>query len=160
MAEIIPVGMAETKTAQSPCLLAAYGIGSCLVVTLYDQKSKIGGMAHIMLPESRNMSQEGINVRKFADTSVKDLYLQMLMLGCDRYGLVAKMFGGSQMFPPVEGVVSIGKKNVAVALKELDKLKICVAASDTGGSKGRSIIFDLDNGIVNLSVLGEKTREL
>jgi len=42
--------MGEIMVAESPNLLRAVGIGSCIAVTLYDRDTTIGGLAHIVLP--------------------------------------------------------------------------------------------------------------
>ena len=52
MPSVIPVGMSQLKTAKSPELLAVYGIGSCIILSIYDAARQIGGLAHIMLPDS------------------------------------------------------------------------------------------------------------
>jgi len=49
--KIIKVGLAEVKTAQKPHMLATPSVGSCVVVTLYDELKGIGSLAH--RPESQ-----------------------------------------------------------------------------------------------------------
>ena len=49
-------GIGEMKIAHNPGLLIVTGIGSCIALVLYDKYVKVGGIAHIMLPDSRNLS--------------------------------------------------------------------------------------------------------
>ena len=52
MADLIKVGMADYKDGRSPSTLISYGLGSCIGVSLYDPVKKVGGLLHIMLPDS------------------------------------------------------------------------------------------------------------
>ncbi len=44
------VSIAQTRVARAPVILKAYGLGSCIAVSLYDPGSGIGGMGHMLLP--------------------------------------------------------------------------------------------------------------
>ncbi len=52
MSELIKVGMADYKVGRHPANLITYGLGSCVGIAMYDSSAKIGGLAHIMLPDS------------------------------------------------------------------------------------------------------------
>ncbi|MCR4947175.1 MAG: chemotaxis protein CheD, partial [Lachnospiraceae bacterium] len=53
MGDIIKVGMADLKVAgTSDDVLITLGLGSCIGIALYDPTIKLGGLAHIMLPDS------------------------------------------------------------------------------------------------------------
>jgi len=153
--------MAELKIARSPEQLVVYGIGSCVIVSLYDPKSKSGGLAHVMLPDSTGIDPKVINPVKFADTAVPALYETLTGSGAFKSSLVAKIVGGSEMFPPTEDFENnIGRDNTEAVKKALKKLNLPLIAEDTGGRRGRSIEFDLESGIIRLSILGEELREI
>jgi chemotaxis protein CheD len=161
MSDFIPVGMGELKIARHPSSLVVYGIGSCVILALYDKKNKIGGFSHVMLPDSSGIDKEKLNPAKFADTAVPLLYQKMGEEGALKSMLVAKLIGGAEMFPPTEDFSSnIGKENVEAVKRALQSLQIPIEAEDTGGSRGRSIEFDLETGVVKLSILGQETKEL
>jgi len=63
---------------------------------------------------------------------------------------VAKIFGGAQIFFSNQNSVipDIGKMNVEMVKKLLNSYKIPIIAEEVGGTKGRTIIFDLDDGKV------------
>ena len=69
MAELIKVGMADLKVGKDPAILISYGLGSCIGISLYDPQTKIGGLLHIMLPDS-SQSRATDNPAKFADTGI------------------------------------------------------------------------------------------
>ncbi len=161
MSAVIPVGMGEMKIARSPEQLVVYGIGSCVIVSLYDPKSKAGGLAHIMLPDSSGLDLKSINLVKFADTAIPVLYDALTGSGAFKSTVVAKIVGGSEMFPPTEDFENnIGRDNTEAVKKALKKIGLPLIAEDTGGRRGRSIEFDLENGTIKLSILGEEVREI
>ena len=67
MSEMIKVGMADLKTCHSPDGLTTLGLGSCIGIAIRDPMTKIGGLAHIMLPDSTAIRGSGQNIAKFAD---------------------------------------------------------------------------------------------
>lgn len=161
MSDFIPVGMGELKIARHPSCLVVYGIGSCVILALYDEKNKIGGFSHVMLPDSSGIDKEKLNPAKFADTAVPLLYERMAETGAYTSKITAKIVGGAEMFPPTEDFSSnIGKDNVDAVKHALKRLQIPVIAEDTGGNRGRSVEFDLESGRLRLSILGQETREL
>ena len=50
--EAIKVGIGDYKVANAPQSLITVALGSCVGIALYDPISKVGGLSHIMLPDS------------------------------------------------------------------------------------------------------------
>ena len=94
MSEIVKVGMADLKTCVSPNGATTLGLGSCVGIAIRDPITKIGGLAHIMLPDSKAIRNSQMNVAKFADTGIEELVKQMERLGAKRARMVAKIAGG------------------------------------------------------------------
>ena len=84
MSEIIKVGMADLKVCNSPNGLTTLGLGSCVGIAIRDPITKIGGLAHIMLPDSTAIRGGQTNIPKFADTGITELVRQMEMLGAKK----------------------------------------------------------------------------
>lgn len=145
MAKIIKIGMADLNVAKPPDILQTCGLGSCVGVCLWDQVTKIGGMAHIMLPSS-SQGKSG-NDAKFADTAIPWLIEEMKKLGADKSRLVSKIAGGAQMFSfySENDIMRIGERNAEAVKAILSKLKIRLLAEDTGGNYGRTIEFYTEN---------------
>jgi len=155
----IHVGMAAWEVTQAPALLISLGLGSCVAITLYDQYAKIGGLAHIMLPDietARNKS----NRAKFANTAIPDMLKRMEDLGAKRKLIKAKIMGGAHMFgfTKLYMVFDVGKRNIEKVTEVLEELHIKIIAEDIGGTYGRSIFFDLDTGQIRVRSVdhGEK----
>lgn len=161
MSELLVVGISDYKVARNPNTFVTYALGSCVGICLYDKQLKIGGLAHIMLPESSMFSNNDINRMKFADTAIVDLVKDLVKIGADRKRLTAKIAGGAQMFEVQQGslVGTIGERNVASVKNMLNSLRIPILAEDTGLNYGRTVYFNLDTGIMKVQSLSRSVRE-
>lgn len=142
------VGIAQLRTAGPGESLATLGLGSCVVVALYDQISKYGSLTHIMLPhEAFGRRREGENMFKYADVAIPEAVRMLEEKGCARSSLSAKIAGGAHMFDlSKDSQADIGERNVRAVQDILEKMGIPLIAADTGGSRGRSVEFILDTG--------------
>lgn len=156
----IRVGMAELKVAKAPGRIITLGLGSCIGVCVYDTRTHIGGMAHIMLPTSSmapTAATESVNPAKFADTAVPLLIQEMEKLGAGREGLIVKIVGGAQMFcgNGYEDHICIGNKNIIAVETVCQQLGLFVSSRSVGGNSGKSVFLDLDTGEVQVRTLNE-----
>lgn len=159
---IIKVGMADLNVTSNPNSIRTTGLGSCVGLTLYDPHLKLAGMAHVMLPSS-DIAREGqLNLAKYADTALPELFERMLKLGAERRRLVAKMAGGAQMFAFAGSgdTMRIGPRNVESCKEMLVDLGIPLLAEDTGGSYGRTIELDCETGVLNIRSVQKGVKEL
>jgi len=147
MKNLIKVGMADYKVGKNPDSLITYGLGSCVGIAMIDDRSRIGGLAHIMLPSSRDMSVT-TNIAKFADTCLEAMINELIAMGAKKNYFTAKIAGGAQMFSFTTNsdVMKIGAKNVVSVKEILAKYGIKIIAEDTGGNFGRTVEFDLETG--------------
>ena len=150
--EDIIVDTAQVRVAQAPNKLVALGVGSCIVVTLYDPVLRIGAMAHAMLPDS---ARSGLASKpfKFADLAIEGMIRKMESLGSQRRNMEAKIVGGADMFPSLRhSRLRAGEENVLAAKEKLRKEGISMAGEVVGGSVGRSVEFDTASGIVTVRI--------
>ena len=161
MPELIRVGMADYKVGSAPATIISYGLGSCIGISIYDPQTKIGGLLHIMLPDS-TQSRPSENPAKFADTGIPLMLADILQLGASRSRLVAKLAGGAQMFAFANAtdIMRVGARNAAAAKKILQDLRIQVLAEDTGGTYGRTVQIDLATGIYKVKTIDKGEKEL
>ena len=157
--EMIKVGMADVKVTKHPGKLTTLGLGSCIGICLYDTVSKVSGMAHIMLPSSEAIKHNS-NPAKFADTGIDLLLSEMIKLGAVQRRLVCKIAGGAQMFnfDSKSDMMRIGERNAQAVKDIMKKLSIPIKADDTGGSFGRTIEFDSENGSLFIKTIGHGTK--
>ncbi|WMM26597.1 chemotaxis protein CheD [Tissierella sp. MB52-C2] len=151
----IKVGMADLNVTKSPNFLTTLGLGSCVGIILYDKANKVAGLAHIMLPSSREIKNNE-NKAKFADTGIEELLNSMIKMGANKNNLIAKITGGSQMFNfnSNNDILKIGERNVAATKMKLKELNIKIISEDTGGNFGRTIILNSTDGSLQVKTIG------
>jgi len=157
----IIVGMADLNASKAPGILTTLGLGSCVGIVLYDNISKIGGMAHVMLPDSKAIRNNS-NVAKFVDTGVITLIAKMRSLGAKPANLKAKIAGGAQMFALNSNNenMKIGERNIEATLKVLNALHIPIIAKDVGLNYGRTIILYAEDGRLEVKTIGHGIKTL
>ena len=161
MADLIRVGMADYKVGRAPSTLISYGLGSCVGISLYDTQAKVGGLLHIMLPDS-TQARPTDNPAKFADTGLPLMLKDVLELGASRTRLVAKIAGGAQMFAFANAtdIMRVGARNAEAAKKILKELNIRLLSEDTGGNYGRTVQIDLNDGVYKVKTIDKGEKEI
>lgn len=174
----IDVRMGDIAVIEGPHNLITSGVGSCLVITLYDPKLQIGALAHTMLPSlpkqnmehetrtSGNLSSESLPARqaclvaeqvsakvkdtRYIDAAIDEMLQRMQTQGAEREDLEAKLIGGANMFPSFDS--DIGKDNVLSAKEKLKREGIRVVGECVGGFQGRSVEFSPTTGVVTVKI--------
>lgn len=136
MGNIITVGIADMKIASGEDVLITYALGSCIGTCIYDRVAGIMGLSHILLPQS-SLCPNDRNVKKFADTAIKDLVNNMKKQGASVSRMSAKIAGGAQMF--ASNSLAIGERNTKAVVNELNLLGIKIVAADVGDNYGRTM---------------------
>jgi chemotaxis protein CheD len=133
----------QFHASAEPCQIKTI-LGSCVSICLWDSRRAAGGMNHYLLPSSRE--DEPVSLR-FGDVATAALLEKLLLIGCRMQDLTAKVFGGAAIFQNQNRyAVSLGARNVAAALLLLRNAGIPVVAQQSGGSHGRKLIFNTDDG--------------
>lgn len=161
MSEVIKVGMADLKVCVSPDAITTLGLGSCVGIAVRDPVTKIGGLAHVMLPDSTQI-KDNSNIPKFADTGIEELIKQVVAKGANKSRLVAKIAGGAQMFAfsTNNNLVRVGERNVLASKKKLQELGIKILAEDTGENYGRTVIFYPETGDFVIRAVGKTEKTI
>ena len=154
----IRVKVADYAVANGDSIISTVGLGSCVAIVLYDGSSRIGGLAHILLP-SEGLSLDSENRAKFPSTAVPMLLEEMRKRGA--WGRpMAKIVGGASMFASLlpTGGINMGERNVEATKRVLRLADIPLVASDTGGEHGRSVYFHVADGrvVVKSLKMGER----
>lgn len=145
------VRVGDIVVGRGGATLRALGIGSCVVIVLYDPESGVGGIAHPLLPEPSGA--DGRNrAGRYVSTAVEPLIERMREAGADPARITARLIGGASMFPGLDttGAVSIGERNVEAARRVLRAAEIAVEGEDVGGRYGRSVEFRVADGGVRI----------
>ncbi|HSX33780.1 MAG TPA: chemotaxis protein CheD [Candidatus Saccharimonadales bacterium] len=145
MSNTIEVATADFAVAGPGYVLTSGGVGSCVVVCLYDAGKKIGALCHIMLP--KHQSDSALNPLRFADTALTLALQKLVEMGATPTQLTAQLFGGAHMFQGLGPFINqIGDQNVQAAQQFLGERHIPIERTDTGGNAGRSVSFATDSG--------------
>lgn len=118
-------------------------LGSCIAVCIFDPARRIGGMNHFMLP---HFAGAGVASARFGNIAMAELIAKMTALGAQRSSMRARVFGGSCMFPVVTAGTHLGEKNERLAREMLRAAGIAIIESETGGGRGRKLVFHTDEG--------------
>jgi len=142
-------------------VLATIGLGSCVAIVLHDPVAKVGGLAHILLPDE-SLSRDRTNRAKFPGSIVPIVLEEMVALGASRKRIRAKIAGGASMFGNLmtSGSMNIGERNVAAVRAALAAAKIPIDAADTGADHGRSVYLFVKDGRVEVRSLRKGTNAL
>ena len=157
----IKVGIADLNVAYSPDKLITVGLGSCVGIAIYDKVVGLGGLAHIMLPDSSQFNKV-TNEMKFADLAIPILVNNMIKKGAKLKNMKAKIAGGASMFNFSDKsiIMDIGKRNGVAVKNALKVLSIPIVGEDIGGNKGRTLIFETINGLLLIRTVGIGTTEI
>jgi len=153
------LGLGELGTIDHPRdELKTYALGSCIGVVLIDRKSRVVGMAHVVMPDSsidpeRAARQPG----RFADTAIPALIDAVRKKGGGGK-LVAKLTGGALISKANESY-QIGKRNALAIKKLLWKHRIPALAEEVGGNISRTISVRI-SGTVKVQTPGMEDRVL
>ena len=126
-------------------------LGSCVSITLWHPRQRIGGMCHYMLTE-RQRPPGALPDGRYANEAF-ELFLQHVVReGTKPPEYQAKLFGGANMFSQkAEGKLDIGARNIEVAHQFLAAQHIALLAEHIGGSGRRKLHFDVWSGNVWLA---------
>lgn len=157
---VIEVEMSMMKIAVAPLRLVTRGLGSCLGISIYDPLKKTGCMIHAMLPDIERAKGKP-NPARFVNSSIRSMAEELEKRGCPRTRMVAKLFGGAHMFSFItENSINIGQNNIDMAEVVLKELGIKIAAREVGGTFGRTIELNLEDGRVTIKTASWGQKEV
>ena len=150
------VGIADLAVSNNPTLtLAAYSLGSCLGVSIFDPVEKVGGLLHVMLPESKiDPDKAQRQPAMFMDSGLPALLGAALELKVDQPRLQICVAGGAQVMDS-SGFFSIGRRNYEMLKTILKEQGLNIHAEQVGGMVSRSMYLHLATGEVRLKISGQ-----
>jgi len=126
-------------------------LGSCVSITLWHPRKRIGGMCHYMMAERERPVDAPLDGRYAVEAFALFLH-HVELAGTQPSEYQAKLFGGANMFKSVKGVgMDIGARNIDYAHRLLTSRHIMLIAEHVAGSGRRKLHFDLWTGDVWLA---------
>lgn len=128
-------------------------LGSCVAITLWHPKLRIGGMCHYMLPRrpQRKLDSPHALDGRYAEDAMKMFLGEILRARTRAAEYQVKLFGGGRMFTPGTKPVhhlSISEANIEFGRAAIAQCGFRSVAEDMGGDSHRNVILDLWNGDV------------
>lgn len=150
------VGVADMfVSADATDVIVTHALGSCLGVAAYDPQMKVGGILHVMLPQSSiNPQRAKANPCMFMDTALPAFFTELYSRGALKSRLVVKVAGGANIHGGAGDRFAIGERNFLMAKKLFWQNGVLIKAQDVGGSIARTMYLEMENGRTWLSTGG------
>jgi chemotaxis protein CheD len=152
----VVVGIADLAVSNNPALtLATYSLGSCLGISIFDPVARVGGLLHVMLPESKiDPDKAQRQPAMFMDSGIPALFRAAYELKAEKHRVQICVAGGAQVMDS-SGFFSIGKRNYEMLKAILKEHGLNIHADQVGGMVSRSMYLNLATGEVRLKVSGQ-----
>ena len=124
-------------------------LGSCISITLWHPRLRIGGMCHFVLPNRlKRMSHKPTG--HYADEAFEMMLHEIATRNTRPGDYHVKLFGGGNMFEhvPARQTLNVARDNIEAARILLKMHGFEIHAEHVGGNGHRRIIFDLYDGSV------------
>ncbi len=161
MKKVIKVGMADLQSANDKCILCTHGLGSCVGVALYDNMTKISGLAHIMLPSSLNAKKQikYCKIRGYRHSKINRRYASIRCIK-EKYNRKTSRRIADVSSAYLSDISKIGANNIKAAKEKLAELGIPIIAEDTGGNYGRTIEMHSENGNIYIKTFEHGKKQI
>ncbi len=137
----------EVYVSKKPAVVSTI-LGSCVAVTLFNARMRVGSICHALLPKGRAGENGNLD---YVDNAVHYMIRRLLAFGIGREEMEVKLLGGADVIECQESSkVTVGQLNIQSALEVIEKEGIRLAVSHVGGKKGRRVRFYTDTGSVLL----------
>lgn len=138
-------------------------LGSCVAITMYAPSRQIGAMCHSALPKCRSAHQchPGCGqVGKHVECAIRVMLNHFQKQKIPTKDIQVKLFGGANVLSLLDQKTNswmIGSQNEETARRILTCCGLTVKAADTGGKRGRKILFDINTGKVSVAKIKKST---
>jgi chemotaxis protein CheD len=111
-------------------------LGSCIAACIWDNKMRIGGMNHFMLPDGDGADGSG----RYGSYAMELLLNEMIKQGARRETMQAKVFGGGAVMAGFT-TMNVGERNTKFVLDYLATERIPVVSQDVLDIHPRKVCF-------------------
>ncbi|MBI5766905.1 MAG: chemotaxis protein CheD [Verrucomicrobia bacterium] len=155
-AQRVVIGVGDMSVSNNTAItLSTYALGSCVGVVAYDPVARVGGLLHLMLPESSLAPEKAAaQPAMFADTGLPLLFRALLGLRAERSRLRLFVAGGANVLGSGTDNFKIGERNIRATASYLNQNGYGVSRSDVGGTINRTVHLDIATGAIKLKTPG------
>lgn len=120
-------------------------VGSSVVITIFDTRNRYGGMTHYIRPIRKSSNN---STPLYACPAIIGLLNIFLNSGSQIEDLEASIYGGAEN-PEAQGYIpGLSEENIRTGIEILELKKINIVTKETGGKRGRKILFNTSSGEV------------
>ncbi len=137
-------------------------VGSCLAITMFAPRQKIGAISHPMLPfppEHERQTCFVRDLRKYVSFVVSEMLRKMKHHDVQTHDIEVKIFGGGELFGQYgeqQENRTVGRLNVQTVMQLIESERLFLKTFDVGGNRGRKILFYTHSGEVLVKRLNNR----
>ncbi|MEA1972476.1 MAG: chemotaxis protein CheD [Candidatus Cloacimonadota bacterium] len=155
MEKIIYVSTGKIEVSAKNVVLKTSPLGSCIAVIAYDKTTKIGGIAHIMLPD-KSPTEDKAEENKYAENAIENLLNKLKSIGSKKANIETCLVGGANVLRKENDTTA---DNLIFSIFEIIKQKnLNIKRTSLGGYERRTANLHLRSGVVTFT-LGDKSEE-
>ena len=157
LARTVVVGIADLAVSDNQNVgLTIYPLGSCLGVAIYDPVARVGGLIHLMLPDSAiDPVKAGLLPAMFVDTGMPALFQSVYALQAQKDRLQIFVAGGAQVMDSSD-CYNIGQRNLDALTSLLEKLELHFESAEVGSTVNRRMQLQIATGEVTFKVSSQR----
>ncbi len=150
-AQRVVIGVGDMAVSNNNLVtLSTYALGSCVGVVAYDPVVKVGGILHMMLPESSISPEKAVTQpAMFADTGLPLFFRSLAGLKAERSRIRIFVTGGACVLASHDNF-KIGERNTKATLDYLAANGYRVRQQVTGGTTNRTVHLEIATGNMTL----------
>lgn len=136
----------------NPKLVVHTLLGSCVAMTVWHPRLKIGGMCHYLLPNRQHYHRNSHHPHGYYGSDVMEFFMEKIIAsGHDPTAFQVKLFGGGHVIrlnDQLNPEINVADANVRFGRNELITRGFSIKAEDVGGRRYRKVFFELASGNV------------
>ena len=150
-AQRIVVGVGDMAVSNNThATLSTYALGSCIGVVAYDPIAKVGGILHLMLPDSSiSPDKAQLQPAMFANTGLPLFFRSLAGMKAERSRLRLFVTGGACVLASHDAF-RIGERNTKATMDFLATNGFPVRQTVTGGTTNRTVHLQISDGAMIL----------
>jgi chemotaxis protein CheD len=150
-AQRVIIGVGDMAVSNNPQVtLSTYALGSCVGVVAYDPLTRVGGILHLMLPDSTISPEKAVaQPAMFADTGFPMLMRALAGLKGEASRLRLYVAGGANVLSGADAF-KIGDRNLVVVKKFIQANGLKVSGHDVAGTVNRTVHLEVGTGLMSL----------
>jgi len=160
--ERVVVGVGDMAVSNNANVtISTYALGSCVGIVAVDPQIQVGGMLHVMLPDSNLTPEKALKQPSmFADTGLRAFLRALYGLRAERRRLRLFLAGGAHVLSGSD-FFKLGERNIAAVKAFIARERLVVVSEELGGLNNRTLHFKIKDAVVEMKLpTGIKTIKL